>query len=185
MAMPVSLRRFTVAELDAFPNDGNRYELLDGVLFVTPSPGLSHQTVATRLTAILAGFLADEAGIRVLAPGVILIPPDLQLEPDVLVARIPPGVARWEDLREYRLAVEVSGKGSRVHDREYKRDAYLAVGVIEVWRVELATQTIFVSSLGAEKDVPHPNTLTWRSPGSGRELRIDVAALFRDVAPEE
>ena len=39
MVMAVSLRRYTVTELDAFPPDGNRYELLDGVLFVTPAPG--------------------------------------------------------------------------------------------------------------------------------------------------
>ncbi len=39
MVMGVSLRRYTVTELDAFPPDGNRYELLDGVLFVTPAPG--------------------------------------------------------------------------------------------------------------------------------------------------
>lgn len=182
MAMPLpTLRRFTVDELDAFPNDGNRYELLDGVLFVTPSPGLPHQTVATKLAVILGTFVAEEPNVRVLAPGVILIPPKLQLEPDVLIARVAPGAARWEEVREYWLAIEVSGTGSRAYDREYKRDAYLDVGVLEAWRVELAAETIFVSKPGGEKDRPHEIELIWRSPASGRELRVDIGALFRDV----
>jgi Uma2 family endonuclease len=185
MAMPLpTLRRFTVDELDAFPDDGNRYELIDGVLFVTPSPGLPHQTVATKLAAILTTFLAEEPSVRVVAPGVVLIPPSFQLEPDILVARVAPGTTRWEKIREHWLAVEVSGTGSRPYDREYKRDAYLAVGVLETWRVELAAETIFVSRADAEKDRPHEIEVTWRSPASGRKLRIDVASLFRDVAPE-
>ncbi len=181
MAMPVTLRRFTVDELDALPDDGNRYELLDGVLFVTPSPGLPHQIVATKLAAILATFLAEEPNVRVLAPGVVLIPPSLQLEPDVLVARVAPGTTRWEKVHEHWLAIEVSGVGSRAYDREYKRDAYLDVGVLEAWRVELAAETIFVSKAGGEKDRPHAIEVIWRSPASGRELRVDVPALFRDV----
>ena len=53
MAMPVSVHRFTVDEVDAIPDDGNRHELLDGVLLVTPAPGLPHQTVAMRLAVVL------------------------------------------------------------------------------------------------------------------------------------
>ena len=52
MAMPISLRRYTVDELDDFPDDGNRYELLDGILFVSPSPGLPHQIVVTNCTNV-------------------------------------------------------------------------------------------------------------------------------------
>jgi Uma2 family endonuclease len=181
MAMPVTLRRFTVDELDAFPDDGNRYELLDGVLFVTPSPGLPHQMVATNLAAILRVFLLDEAGVFVAAPGVIQIRPNLRMEPDVLVGRLPLSGARWEDVPEHWLAVEVSGPASRVLDRDYKRDSYLQVGVLEVWRVDLATETIVVSKAGVENDRPHGIELTWRSPASGRELRVDIPALFRDV----
>jgi Uma2 family endonuclease len=180
MAMPAALRQFTVDELDAFPDDGNRYELLHGVLLVTPQAGLSHQTVATMLAGTLVPFLRDEPGVQVWAPGVIQIRPSIHLEPDILVGRMPAKVARWEAVRDHWLAVEVSGTGSRVYDRDYKRDGYLEVGVAEVWLVDLDLERVFVSRPGSVKDVPHETDLTWRSP-AGRELRLDVAALFRGV----
>lgn len=85
MAMPVPLRRLTVDEVDALPADGNRHELLDGVLIVTPAPGLPHQTVATRIAIALGGPLAAEPEVRIWAPGVIVARPSLRLEPDVPV----------------------------------------------------------------------------------------------------
>ena len=49
MGMAIAIPRFTVDDLETFPDDGNRYELLDGVLLVTPAPGNAHQVVASRL----------------------------------------------------------------------------------------------------------------------------------------
>ena len=183
MVMPITLRRYTVDELDAFPDDGNRYELLDGVLFVSPAPGLPHQIVATSLAAILRTFLGGEPGLFVTAPGVVQVRPGVQMEPDILVGTLPRTGTEWDNVPEQWLAVEVSGVGSRVYDREYKRDGYLEVGVREVWLVDLKTERIYVSQPGTAKDIPHAVDLVWQSPG-GRELRIDVAALFRGVPPD-
>ena len=183
MAMPVSVRRFTVDEVDAFPPDGNRYEVLDGILLVTPSPGVPHQTVAAQLTILIGGFLAAEAGIQVWAPGVLVQRPWVQLEPDVLVGTRPVGPSRWENVIEHWLAVEVSGVGSQVYDRDYKRDAYLELGVREVWLVDLRASSVFVSRRGGPKDVPHQRDLLWRSP-AGRELTLDIGALFRSATDD-
>ncbi len=180
MAMP-ALRPFTVDDVDALPEDGNRYEVLHGVLLVTPSPGLPHQTVAAGIVAELQAVLRDEPWIKVWSPGVVVVRPDTQLEPDLLVGRFPTGEPRWENVEEHWLAVEVSGVGSRVYDREYKRDGYLEAGVAEVWLVDLGLKQIFVSRAGGSTDVLHDIELTWRSPG-GREMKLDVAALFR-MAP--
>jgi hypothetical protein len=49
MAMPVSVPRYTVDDLDSLPNDGNRYELLDGVLLVSPAPMPPHELVVNRI----------------------------------------------------------------------------------------------------------------------------------------
>ena len=49
MAMAISVPRYTLADLERFPDDGNRYELLDGVLIVTPSPSNAHQIIVNRL----------------------------------------------------------------------------------------------------------------------------------------
>ena len=78
---------------------------------------------------------------------------------------------------EQWLAIEVSGAGSQIYDRAYKRDAYLEVGVREVWLVDINAKQIYVSRPSAAKDTPHDADLVGRSPG-GRELRIDVHALF-------
>jgi len=46
MAMPVVVPRYTLRDLESFPDDGSRYELLDGVLLVTPGPAPLHELVA-------------------------------------------------------------------------------------------------------------------------------------------
>ena len=50
MAMPVAVPRYTVDDLDSFPDDGNRYELLDGVLPVSPAPSFLHEIVVQRIS---------------------------------------------------------------------------------------------------------------------------------------
>ncbi len=176
MVMPLAVRRFTVDDLDALPEDGNRHELLDGILLVTPAPGPPHQTVAMRLAARLSTFLEAEPGLRVWAPGVIVVQPSVQLEPDVLVGSRPTG-ARWDNVSEHWLAVEVSGTGSRLYDRDYKRDAYLELGVAEVWLVDLDVSQVFVSRRDGPRDQPYDRVLAWRSP-AGRVIEWDIPSLF-------
>lgn len=184
MVMPVTLRRFTVEEVDQFPDDGNRYELLDGVLFVTPGPGLPHQVIAARLLVAFMNVIDDLPDLGVWSPAVVPIDRKSRLEPDLLVAATGGQLASWAKLGERWLAIEVSGSGSRIYDREYKRDAYLAAGVREVWLVDLTARTVAVSKAGAAKDVVHRDIVTWREPGSGREVRIELAVLFRLVEGE-
>jgi Uma2 family endonuclease len=179
MAMVTTLPRFTVDDLESFPDDGNRYELLNGVVLVTPQAGLPHQTVASALGAVLWEFLRPAPEIRIWSPGVIQIQPATHLEPDILVGRMPE-VAAWEAVREHWLAVEVSGLVSRIYDRRYKRDAYLQVGVQEVWLLDLESRGILVSRPQGAKDEPHEDSVTWRSP-DGRVLVVDIPALFQGL----
>jgi Uma2 family endonuclease len=145
MGMPVTAPRYTVDDLERFPDDGNRYELLDGQLLVTPSPSLFHQVVATRL-ALAIGDVVMRSGVgHVVGPGVVTTPPLTQLHPDILVfpARFSPD-SKWVDIDEHWLAVEIISRSSRVYDREFKRDAYLALGVREVWLVDPRAKAIEV-----------------------------------------
>lgn len=179
MPMAASLPRFTVDDLDSLPEDGNRYELLHGVLLVTPQAGLPHQTVASTLTGILWEFLKESPGVRVWSPGAVQVQPDIRLEPDILVGRMP-DVPEWKAVQEHLLAVEVSGVASREYDRRYKRDAYLQLGVKEVWLVDLESRGILVSRPGGATDEPHEGSVTWRAP-DGRELPIEIPTLFRGL----
>ena len=58
MAMPDTARRYTVDEVLAFPDDGNRYELVDGELLVTPAPSMPHQLVLGELAIELPRLFA-------------------------------------------------------------------------------------------------------------------------------
>jgi Putative restriction endonuclease len=81
--MADSIPLYTVDDLELFPDEGNRYELLDGALIVTPTPSQLHRIVAARLIMRLAGEIGRVPAVRVVGPGVVSRPPRTQLEPDV------------------------------------------------------------------------------------------------------
>jgi Uma2 family endonuclease len=182
MAMPITVPRYTVADLDDFPEDGNRYELLDGVLLVTPAPGTMHQGVLSRLQAQVYTAVGASGLAHVVSPGVIRVPPGTQLEPDLLVypARFPLGIL-WEEITERWLAVETLSRSSRMYDREFKRPAYLAVGVAEVWLVDIANKCVEVSNAGAEGHIERA-FIRWQPPTFDRGFEIDLARVFDGVA---
>ncbi len=128
MVMVLPVPRFTIDMLVDFPDDGNRYELLEGTLLVTPAPTWDHQVIATRLVLLLGNALGADA--QVVAVGAIQRGKNTQLQPDILV--VPPGYgpkANWRQIHGWWLAVEVMSPSSRIYDREVKRAAYLALGV--------------------------------------------------------
>ncbi|MGQ0703947.1 MAG: Uma2 family endonuclease [Gemmatimonadales bacterium] len=178
MAMPVTVRRFTVDEVLAWPDDGNRYELVDGVLLVTPAPMPPHQIVGFRLVRALTALLPRDPELHLATPGAILIRPGIKMEPDILVFRHPGIPRRWEEVRDHWLAVEVWSPSSVVYDRDIKRDALLQVGVREVWLVDPEGRTVFVSLRGEKPDVPYQDLLPWRPPGTDAPRTINLAEVF-------
>jgi Uma2 family endonuclease len=149
MAMAFSVPRFTTRELERLPDDGQRYELLDGLLLVTPAPSERHQLIATRLVVSLSRCLEGRPAIRVVGPGVIARDPDSELHPDVLVYQ-PDGPVEtdWRGPRTWWLAVEIFSRTSMTYDRMLKRGAYLALGVAEVWLVDPWEAAVYVSRPG-------------------------------------
>ena len=71
MAMPLVVPRYTLRDLDSFPDDGSRYELLDGVLLVTPAPVPLHQLVIYRLGKALTEYVSPGDLARVFTPGAV------------------------------------------------------------------------------------------------------------------
>ena len=61
MGMPDTARRYTVDEVLAFPPDGNRYELVDGELLVTPAPAFGHQKIVTELCLRIGPYVKRSA----------------------------------------------------------------------------------------------------------------------------
>jgi len=178
MDMALTVPRYTVAELDDFPDDGNRYELLDGVLMVTPSPGSPHQGIAARLAITLGVALQIPGHAYIYTPGVVQLPPRTQLQPDLLVApaRLPIG-APWVDMKDQWLAVEVLSPSSRRYDRDFKRNAYLDLGVREVWLVDIRDRSVEVCQRRGEGDVVR-DVIHWHIAEITQTVDVDLRELF-------
>ena len=182
MGMAVSIPRYTVDDLERFPNDGNRYELLDGVLIVTPAPREVHQAIVGEIQGRLFAALGPNGVARVVGPGAIARQPRTQLEPDILVypTSFRLGVG-WAGITEHWLAVEVLSRSSRFYDREFKRDAYFALGVQQVWLVDIEDRSVDVWRSRAEHEVVR-DVIRWPVPTTDLVVAIDLAEVFAGLA---
>lgn len=182
MVMPLPIPHLTIDMLDDFPEDGNRYELLEGMLLVTPAPNNAHQVVATRLAHLLAHALEPSAAAEVVAVGAIQRGKHTQLQPDILVypSRYPP-TTHWRDIQDWWLAAEVLSPSSRLYDREVKRGAYLALGVEEYWIVDPGDCSVEVWSRAHNEPRRATDVLVWQPTALGREVVIDLRHVFRGV----
>ncbi len=128
--------RWTYKDYADLPDDGRRYEIVDGVLYTTPSPNEWHQTVVGRIFRYLSAHIEDGGLGRVyIAPLDVELAPDTVVQPDVLVILN----ASREKITKSRiigapdLVVEVASPGTVAHDRREKQDAYARAGVPEYW----------------------------------------------------
>ena len=178
MRMAISVPTYTVDDLDKFPNDGNRYELLDGMLLVTPAPSAAHQIIASRLQFRLSAAVVASGHAHVVGPGAIVVRPRTQLEPDILVypARFPAKL-HWYQITEHWLAVEVLSRSSRMYDREFKRDAYFALGVQQVWLVDRWEKTVEVCKRRGSGQLVR-DVVRWRAPSVSVVVTIALADVF-------
>lgn len=127
-------RPFTVRDLEDFPDDGNRYELIDGGLLVSPVPSLDHQTVVVELAVLLR--TARPKGLRVLvAPFSVRPSNNTEVQPDLLVAV-------EEDLTSKNLpkgpllAVEVLSPSTAINDFNTKKALYERLGTPSYWVID-------------------------------------------------
>lgn len=182
MAMPVSLRRFTVDEVERFPPDENRYELLDGVLFVTPAPGPLHEELVLRLCRLLARHLDPWPEVHLAPRSEVVLRPDCRMEPDLLVYRADSLPSAWTDVVDRWLAVEIASPSTRAYDREYKLHGYLALGIREVWLVDPRERTVSIGR-GDGVVTTAQHEVIWTPPAPATPLRFDPAALFQGLPP--
>ncbi len=127
-------RALTRGDLAAMPDDGHRYELVDGTLIVTPAPTPAHQTAVVRLLVILDGARPSDLQVQV-APLDVTLATDTVLQPDLLVARRADFSTRDLPLAPL-LAVEVLSASTRQVDLTLKRARYEAAGCPSYWVVD-------------------------------------------------
>ncbi len=176
MAMPDLIRRWTAAEVRALPDDGNRYEVVDGELLVSPAPIWRHQRCLGRLHLLLGNYLEGRADAEVLcSPADIELDPRTLVQPDLFV--VPPG-RDWTDIEHLLLAVEVLSPSTARADRTVKRPRYQRAGVPEYWIVDLAVRSVEIWRPGDERPEVRSDRLSWRVDPSASAIEIDLADLF-------
>jgi Uma2 family endonuclease len=146
MAMPAQHTEWTVEMVRALPDDGNRYEVIDGELFVTPAPGVVHQRAVLELALLVAPYVrAHRIGEALIAPAdVVVYGPHKFVQPDLFVVPLVNGapMRAWAEVGRLLLAVEVLSPSTERTDRGRKRNLYKEKAVPEYWIVDTDERTI-------------------------------------------
>jgi Uma2 family endonuclease len=172
-------KRWTLEEVHALPEDGNKYELFHGELWVTPGPTEQHNEIVARLTAILVPYvLAQGLGLVYHPRAVFRVGREVELEPDEMVRRPHPNPrGSAETAPRPILMVEVVSPSSRRRDYGTKRDFYVERGIPEYWIVDDGPRTITVVRPGCDPEVV-TDRLSW-APAEAREpLTFDLQDVF-------
>ena len=181
-------RRWTRNDVFALPDDGRRYELIDGELVVTPAPGGRHQVAVTALLLRIGPLLTPAAGT---SARILVSPADLRLgeeeilQPDLFIYQTESGrpLSDWRDITSLLVAIEVLSPSTARYDRGLKRLRYQRARVPEYWIVDLDGRVIE----RWRPDDARPEILTERlqwSSGDGAEFDLDLEEFFREVGGE-
>ncbi len=142
--------KFSYEDLQHIPPDRNRYEIVDGELFVTAAPIPLHQRIVLNLSAdLLEHVRKHRLGQVFVAPLDIVFSPSTVLEPDVIfVSRSRLHVIGEKNLTgPPDLVVEVLSESTATLDREIKPKQYALYGVPEFWRFDPAGKTVEIFRL--------------------------------------
>lgn len=140
-------RMLTWDDLQAIPDEAHHhYELIEGQILVSPSPGLLHQRCVLRLCAVLADAAPRELEV-IVSPFDFAPELGTVLQPDILVVRR--GTTEVQrTVRAPLLVVEVVSRSSRTTDRITKRELYARFGVEHYWIVDPSAPSILAFELG-------------------------------------
>lgn len=139
--------RWTYADYAALPADSQRYEIVDGVLYMTPAPSIAHQGAGKWLTYYLTAHVEVAGrGLVFSAPIDVELGPRDVVQPDVIVVlNERRGIVRPDRIvGAPSLVIEILSPGTAGYDRRDKQDAYARAGVPEYWLADPAAQTIEV-----------------------------------------
>ena len=175
-------QKLTYDDYAALPDDGKRYEVLAGELYVVPAPNLSHQGVAKRLFRTLDRFFeGNNLGEVFFAPLDVILGPHDVAEPDILVVIDPSQFSTRGIEGPPALVVEILSPSNRTHDLITKARRYLALGIQHYWIVDPDAHRLTCQQAAGDR---------WVVVAEGRDndrvcdpawpdLAIDLADLWR------
>jgi len=142
--------KLTYHDYQFLPDDGKRYEVIDGDLYTTPAPVTRHQMIVTRLSNLLFTYLErNPIGTVLMAPCDVLLSDVDVLQPDLLVV-LQDGLARITDKNIQGppdLVIEILSPGTAGRDRDLKHKRYERFGVREYWLVDPDQNTVEILHL--------------------------------------
>ena len=148
--VPTMLASLTYDDYCQIPDDGNRYEVIEGVLYMSPSPIFRHQKILRKLSMFLSNWVEQtKNGELLFAPMDVVLSDQDVVQPDILFI----STNRLSIIEEKNiqgapdLLIEILSEGNRRHDEIVKRDLYETHGVQEYWIVDPVLETIKVYRL--------------------------------------
>jgi Uma2 family endonuclease len=183
MSRPASTwTEWTYSEYARLPDDGNRYEVIDGEVLVTPAPGSRHQRIAFRLIRLLEEYVSANGLGEMLWDVDLLFVEGQFLRPDMLFVPVSQAVGVTDRGMEGvpGLIVEVLSPSSASIDLVKKPRRYADFGVPEYWVVDPVERRVLVWRFAAGVTEPESSrdVLRWRPVPAVQALELDVAALF-------
>jgi Uma2 family endonuclease len=172
-------------DLELLPDDGNRYEILDGVLHVTPAPAINHQRLLGQLYIRLHAYAAANGLEVLMAPVDVRASEVTQVQPDLLVLpqHFPEeALTRWVPMARVVLTIEILSPSTTIVDRGRKRRLYVEEGVTEYWIVDPKRRCVEIWRADAASADVVTDTLIWQPWPSEAPLQVDLPALFAGSA---
>jgi Uma2 family endonuclease len=184
MGMPVSSAPYyTVHDVLAIPDDGNRRELVYGELLVSPVPTLRHQKILTGLFRLLADYCdAQGVGQALMSPADLTWGrQDVLIQPDVFVIGVEDAAVKtWSEVRHVPLVAEVLSPSTKRNDRFRKRRVYQDRAVGVYWIIDPEEGAAEVWRSDAEFPEVEWERLTWNPAGASAPLVVDLVTLLKD-----
>jgi Uma2 family endonuclease len=138
---------WTYAEYAAIPDDGRRYEIIDGVLYMAPPPNAAHQSTSNLFGTLLTTRVQFSGLGRVFcAPFDVELVPGVTVQPDVIVVLSEhlSIITESHFVGAPDVVVEIASPGTAGYDRREKQDAYARAAVPEYWFADARAKTIEV-----------------------------------------
>lgn len=186
--MPALAPQWTAEMVRALPDDGKRYEVVDGELFVTPAPRLPHQAILTELILRLTPYVrAHGLGMVLTSPADVEYGPKTLVQPDLFVAPLVEGrkPRSWDELGTLVLVVEVLSPTTARADRSVKRRLYQRQSVAEYWIIDVDARLVERWRPGDERPEIISERIEWSPSDQYPPLTLDLPDLFVQALGEE
>jgi Uma2 family endonuclease len=141
---------WTYEDYVALPEDGNRYEIIDEVIYMTASPNKSHQKSANILNVhLMIHVYYAQKGEVFIAPFDVTLPSGTTVQPDIMVVLNANSAIAQENgiVGAPDLLVEVASPSTKTYDRTTKKQTYEQNGVREYWIVDPVKQEVEIFEL--------------------------------------